>query len=87
MAFGKIKDQKSIFPQKKFYYFLTKLKAELWLMPGTWFLCFFSSKIPSIYFFRNFSPFFLLVTCRIIAIFLFISEKMISFANYIIELK
>ena len=29
----------------------------------------------------------MLVTCRIIAIFLFISEKMISFANYIIELK
>ena len=87
MAFGKIKDQKSIFTQKKFCYFLTKLKAGLWLMPGTWFLCFFSSKIPSIYFFRNFSPFFLLVTCRIIAIFLFILEKMISFANYNIEFK
>lgn len=29
----------------------------------------------------------LLVTCRIIAIFLFVSEKMISFANYYIEFK
>ena len=29
----------------------------------------------------------MLVTCRIIAIFLFISEKMISFANYNIEFK
>ena len=87
MDFSEIKELKFIFPKKKFYYFLTKLKTELWLMPGTWFLCFFSSKNPSIYFFRNFSPFFLLVTCRIIAIFLFISEKMISFANYIIELK
>lgn len=28
-----------------------------------------------------------LVTCRIIAIFLFVSEKMISFANYYIEFK
>ncbi len=29
----------------------------------------------------------MLVTCRIIAIFLFILEKMISFANYNIEFK
>lgn len=38
----------------------------------------------------NRSTFFLgnlLVTCRIIEIFLFVSEKMISFANYYIEFK
>ena len=34
MDFSEIKELKFIFPQKKFYYFLTKLKAELWLMPG-----------------------------------------------------
>ena len=37
MDFSEIKELKFIFPQKKFCYFLTKLKAELWLMPGTWF--------------------------------------------------
>ena len=34
MDFSEIKELKFIFPQKKFCYFLTKLKAELWLMPG-----------------------------------------------------
>ena len=37
MDFSEIKELKFIFSQKKFCYFLTKLKAELWLMPGTWF--------------------------------------------------
>ena len=45
MDFSEIKELKFIFPKKKFYYFLTKLKAELWLMPGIRFLCFFSSNI------------------------------------------
>ena len=34
MDFSEIKELKFIFPQKKFCYFLTKLKAELLLMPG-----------------------------------------------------
>ena len=34
MDFSEIKELKFIFPKKKFYYFLIKLKAELWLMPG-----------------------------------------------------
>ena len=34
MDFSEIKELKFIFPQKKFCYFLTKLKTELWLMPG-----------------------------------------------------
>ena len=40
MDFSEIKELKFIFPQKKFYYFLTKLKAELWLMPGIRFFMF-----------------------------------------------
>ena len=34
MDFSEIKELKFIFPKKKFCYFLTKLKTELWLMPG-----------------------------------------------------
>ena len=40
MDFSEIKELKFIFPQKKFCYFLTKLKAELWLMPGIRFFMF-----------------------------------------------
>ena len=40
MDFSEIKELKFIFPKKKFYYFLTKLKAELWLMPGIRFFMF-----------------------------------------------
>ena len=40
MDFSEIKELKFIFPQKKFCYFLTKLKTELWLMPGIRFFMF-----------------------------------------------
>ena len=60
MDFCKIKELKSIFTQKKFYYFLTKLRQDFRLCLEPSFMFHFFKKLPRYTFQELFSRFFCL---------------------------